>query len=162
MAFRPLRRARQALPRAVCEQILHSGRTGVLALLGDGGWPYAVPLNYVYAGGRLYFHCARQGHKLDAVRGCEKASFCVVDRDAVVPQRYTTAYRSVIAFGTVRALEGEAMRAPLYALAQKYAPGQSEADHRGEIDRYWAEVCVLEFTVRHLSGKQGLELLPGG
>ena len=113
-----------------------------------------------YAGGRVYFHCAKQGHKLDAVRRCPKASLCVVEKDAVVPEKYTTAYRSVIVFGTVRVLEDPAaMHAALAALARKYAPAESEASHRAEIARYWDEVCVLELTPAHISGKQGLELL---
>lgn len=160
MAFRPLRRARRALPRESCEAILQAASTGVLALQGDGGYPYAVPLNFAYAGGRVYFHCAKQGHKLDAVRRCPKASLCVVDKDAVVPEKYTTAYRSVIVFGTVRVLEDPAaMHAALAALARKYAPAESEASHRAEIARYRDEVCVLELTPAHISGKQGLELL---
>ena len=86
----------------MCEAVLSRGSHGVLALAGDEGYPYAVPISYVYEGGKLYFHCAKSGHKLDAIARCPKASFCVVDQDQVVPQEYTTYFRSVIAFGTIR------------------------------------------------------------
>ena len=76
--FRELRRKKQALPREICERILKDGKTGVLALAGDGGYPYAVPLNYCYENGKISFHCAKSGHKLDAINRCGKASFCVV------------------------------------------------------------------------------------
>lgn len=76
--FRQMRRKRQELPREECLEILREGTSGVLALLGDGGYPYAVPLSYVYDGGKIYFHSARAGHKLDALRGCDRASFCVI------------------------------------------------------------------------------------
>lgn len=94
--FRPLRRRKQALSAQLCEEILRRGTSGVLALAGDGGYPYAVPMSYAFDGGKLYFHCAREGHKLDAIRREPKASFCVIDRDTVVPEEYTTYFRSVI------------------------------------------------------------------
>ena len=105
--FRELRRKRQALSETDCSDILKRGTSGVLALMGDGGYPYAVPMSYVYDGEKLYFHCAKSGHKLDAIAGNPKASFCVVDRDQVVPEEYTTYFRSVIVFGTMRIIEEE-------------------------------------------------------
>lgn len=82
--FREMRRSRQALPQEEVVAILDRGTHGVLALAGDEGYPYALPISYVYADGKLYFHCARSGHKLDAISRCPKASFCVVDQDQVV------------------------------------------------------------------------------
>ena len=105
--FRDLRRSRQALSPEECGEILCHGTSGVLALAGDDGYPYAVPLSYVYAGGKLYFHCAKAGHKLDAIARNPKGSFCIIHQDQVVPETYTTHYRSVIAFGALRVLEDE-------------------------------------------------------
>ena len=68
--FRPMRRFKQALSPEECQAVLERGTSGVLALSGDGGWPYAVPLSYVYADGKLYFHSAKSGHKVDAIRSC--------------------------------------------------------------------------------------------
>ena len=157
--FREMRRKRQQLTPDECSAILRGASSGVLAVLGDGGYPYAVPLSFVYDGDRIYFHCAREGHKLDAVRRESRASFCVIDRDEVVPERYTTRYRSVIAFGTVRILENDAeRRAAAEALAEKYAPKEPQASREAEIARYWDTLCALEMTVEHLTGKEGLEL----
>ena len=78
------------MTRAECDAVLFRGTSGVLALAGDEGYPYALPISYVYDGERVYFHCAKSGHKLDALRRCPKASFCVVDQDQVVPQAYTS------------------------------------------------------------------------
>ena len=64
---------------------------GVLSLLGEDGYPYGVPLSYVYRNGKLLFHCATKGHKLDALRREEKCSFCVIGQDEIVPERYTPA-----------------------------------------------------------------------
>ena len=105
--FREMRRKRQQLSPAECEEILRRGTSGVLAAEGDGGYPYAVPLSYIYEDGRLYFHCAKAGHKLDAVRRNKKVSFCVIDRDTIVLEEYTSYFRSVIVFGEMRILEDE-------------------------------------------------------
>ena len=151
-----MRRKAQQLPPAEAEAILRAGSSGVLALAGAEGYPYALPISYVYHEGRLYFHCALTGHKLDAVARCPKASFCVIAQDDVVPALYTTRYRSVIAFGTIRQLEDEqAIITALDVLGRKYAP---DLDPSAEIAKSLPRVCVLEMTIDHLTGKEGIEL----
>ena len=88
--FREMRRKRQQLSEEESIGILQKATAGTLALLGDNGYPYAVPISYVYANGKLYFHSSLSGHKVDAIRNCDKASFCVIDKDDVQPEKYTT------------------------------------------------------------------------
>ena len=107
MEFRSMRRKRQQLSEAESIEILRKSTSGTLALLGDNGYPYAVPISYVYADGKLYFHSALSGHKVDAIRNCDKASFCVIDKDDVQPEKYTTYFRSVIAFGRIHIIEDD-------------------------------------------------------
>ena len=161
--FRDMRRKRQALPPEQCAAILRRGTSGVLALAGDAGYPYAVPLSYVYTDGKLYFHCAKAGHKLDAIQREPRASFCVIDQDEIVPEEYTTYFRSVIAFGRIRVIgdDGE-RRAAVERLALKYHPGDTPEHRNRYIDSEWAPLCMLEMTVEHLSGKQATELLQAG
>lgn len=157
--FREMRRKKQVLPIEECAAVLRRGSSGVLAVLGDGGYPYAVPLSYVYDGKKIYFHCAKTGHKLDAIRRESKVSFCVIDLDQVLPEKYTTCYRSVIAFGRARILEDEAeKRLALEKLAAKYSPEQTEG-RRLEIEKELDAVCMVEMQIEHLTGKEGLELL---
>ena len=155
--FRDMRRKNQLLPQEEAEAILRQGTSGVLSLLGDGGYPYGVPLSYVYHNGKLYFHCAKAGHKLDAIRREGKCSFCVIGQDQVVAEKYTTLFRSVIAFGQVRVLEDDGeKRAALEALGERFNPGQPESLEK-EI------ACHLEQRVRagagdrapHRQGSQG-------
>ena len=96
MIFREMRRKKQELSQQEVADILHKGTPGVLALLGDNDYPYAVPISYVYDGGKIYFHSAKSGHKIDAIQKTAKASFCVIDQDLVVPEEYTTYFSSVI------------------------------------------------------------------
>lgn len=158
--FRPMRREKQLLSQEETAAVLDRGTSGVLALSGDDGYPYAVPISYVCDGDKLYFHCARSGHKLDAIRRSEKASFCVIDQDQVVPEEYTTYFRSVIVFGRIRILEetGE-KREAMEKLAVKYAPNSTADDREKAIRREWTPLCVLEMTIDHMTGKEAIELV---
>lgn len=155
-----MRRKRQQLDANVCESILKQGTSGVLALCGADGYPYAVPLNYVYADGYIYFHCAPVGHKMDALNHCAKASFCVIDKDCILPERYTSAYRSVICFGEIHPLQDkETLVRALRLLGQKYAPKETEQHLEREIDGALGRVCVLAMQVERMTGKQARELM---
>lgn len=158
--FREMRRKRQMLSKEECEQVLYRGTSGVLAVSGDDGYPYAVPLSYVYDHGCIYFHCAKSGHKLDAIRRDAKVSFCVIDRDQVVPEEYTTYFCSVIVFGKIRILEEEQeKRRAIQRLAVKYAPKDSEAARQAAIEREYAPLCMLELVPDYISGKEAIELV---
>ena len=158
--FREMRRKKQLLTPEERAAVLHRGTSGVLALAGDDGYPYAVPMSYAFDGEKLYFHCAREGHKLDAIRRNCKASFCVIDQDQIVPEEYTSHFRSVIVFGTMRILEDDGeKRAAIEALALKYAPDDDAADRNRAIDREWAPLCMLELTIDHITGKEAIELV---
>ena len=153
--FRPIRRADRQMTAEECRGVLEGATSGVLALSGDDGYPYAVPMSYVLKGDTLYFHSAPEGHKIDAVKRCEKASFCVADRDRVDPEHYTTHYRSVIAFGRIRPVEDEAeMRSALLLLAGKYSPGLEEARHHKMINAEIRGVAVLVMQLEHITGKK--------
>lgn len=154
-----MRRSRQELPAAQTEKILRDGSTGVLSVLGENGYPYALPLNYVYLDGKIYFHCARTGHKLDAIRQCEKVSFCVVERDRVISRAFATDYRSAILFGRARLVPDEEAglkREALEALNRKYAPDYYE-EGREEIRKDWDNVQIVEIRIDHMTGKEALK-----
>ena len=156
--FREMRRREPAPSRAEAAAARKRGPAGVLAVAGDDGYPYAVPLSYVYSGSKLIFHCALTGHKLDAIRRSDKVSFCVIDQDEVVPQEYTSYFRSVIVFGRARILEDEGeKRAALEALAVRYTPGD-EAGRLREIEGALRRVCMVEVDIEHMSGKEAVEL----
>jgi len=157
--MREMRRFKQALTREQCDEILNRGTSGVLAVAGEDGWPYAGPLSYVWKDGRVLFHFALAGHKLDAVRREERASFCVIDRDQVVPEEYTTYYRSVIVFGRARVIgDPVEKRRAIEALAEKYRPGFPEA-MAAEIDGSWDRFLMVELIPERVSGKQARELM---
>lgn len=157
--FRAMRRNAQQLPQHETKRILQTATSGVLAVLGDGDYPYAVPMSYVYANGTLYFHSAVEGHKVDAVRRHPKASFCVIARDDVHPQTFTTHFQSVIVFGRVRIVEDEAeKRAAIEAIARRYAPAFHEKG-RAEIEDSWNRMHLIALDPEHITGKEARELM---
>ena len=157
--FRPMRRKRQELAQKESIAILQKATSGTLALLGDNGYPYAVPISYVYHEGKLYFHSAVEGHKVDAIRQCDKASFCVIEQDEVHPEKYTTFFRSIIAFGKIHIIEDETEKLQMARmLGNRYNPDQDEALQK-ELENGLARMLMIRFDIEHLTGKEAKELM---
>lgn len=157
--FRAMRRKKQLLPEDVTERILESGVVGVLGVSGDNDYPYTVPVNYAYEAGKIYFHSATSGHKLDGIQRNNKVSFCVIDQDEVVPEKFTSHYRSAIAFGKASVVTDDAVKQhALELLIRKYSPG-FEKEGAVEITRDWNILNVVEITIEHVTGKEAIELV---
>ena len=164
----PMHRKKQALGTQEALGLLaaHSATSGVLALNdAELGAPYVVPLSYAYLpgeGGELgsvYFHGALKGRKVELMRADARASFCVVTADEIVPERFTTYYRSVVAVGRVEVVADDAERVrALQALAAAYAPDMSEAATREEITGSLTRTCVFCLRVEQASAKEAREL----
>lgn len=153
-----MRRNRQQLSREECEGILGRCTSGVLALTGDSGYPYAVPLSYVYAGGAIVFHSAVQGHKVDAIKRDSRCSFCVIEQDEIKPAEFTTYFRSVIVFGHMHIVEDAAEKVRLLRLlGRRYSPND-EQGLQHKIDKSLDHVMLLRLDVEHMSGKEAIEL----
>ena len=139
--------------------ILQKATAGTLALLGDNDYPYAVPISYIYANGKIFFHSALSGHKVDAIRKCDKASFCVIAQDEVHPEKYTTFFRSVIAFGRIHIIEDEGEKlATARIFGNRYNPNQEEALQK-ELESGMSRMLMIRFDIEHLTGKEAIELM---
>ena len=152
--FRPMRRFRQQLSREACEKVLLEAPRGVLALLGDDDYPYTVPMDFLYepAENRIYFHCAKVGHKLDAIARHDKASFCVMDEGFRKPGEWALNISSVIVFGRICPVEDrEKTLAKVLALGIKYHPTVEAA--KEELDKAADRVLCLEMEIEHMTGK---------
>ena len=157
--FREMRRKRQQLSEEESISILKKATAGTLALLGDDNYPYAVPISYVYADGRLYFHSALSGHKVDAIRKGDKASFCVIEQDDVQPKKYTTFFRSVIAFGRIHIIEDEQEKLKMArVLGNRYNPNDGESLQK-ELEQGLSRMLMIRFDIEHLTGKEAIELV---
>lgn len=157
--FRTLRRKKQALSEEETRQLLERATSGVLSLYGDEGYPYGVPMSYVYVDGKIYFHSAKSGHKIDAMKTHTKACFTVIEQDTVVPEEYTTYYRSAIVFGKMRILEEEEeIMEAIHLLSDKYRPGYEE-ERKKAIEKDYDGLTMMEMNIEHLCGKEAIELV---
>lgn len=155
-----MRRAKQQLDEETSFEIQRLATSGVLSLINADGSPYGVPLSYVTENDEIFFHCATLGQKLDAVRNCGKASFCVIERDDVIAEKLTSAYRSVIVRGDIKEEKDEERRIKaLRLLAKKYSPEVSNDLVEREIMDAWKHVTILVLHIEEITGKQGKELL---
>lgn len=152
--FRPVKRENQRLSSGEIEALLMRNNWGVLSLYGREGYPYGVPVNYAYVDGAIVFHSAKSGHKWEAVEADNKASFTVVDASDIVEEEYSTAYRSVILFGSVERTEGEERLRAFQQMTDALAPHV-----RREVNEKTVNHCegaeVFKLVVRHFSGKVG-------
>ena len=155
----PMRRAKQQLPPEACLEVLERGTSGVLALNDpESGYPYQVPLSYGYRSGKLTFHGAKVGHKIDLLHADCRASFTVIDQDEIVPEQYTTRYRSVTCTGTLRLVEDASeMRDELMFMAERFYPGHDD-EATAEIERFVDACAVLVLELDGVVGKENTEL----
>ena len=157
--FRGMRRKRQGLSEEETIAMLESCTSGVLAVQGDDDYPYAVPLSFAYEDGKIFFHAAKAGHKMDAIERDDKVSFCVIAADDVVQSTFTTHFRSAVVFGKARVLtdDGEKRHA-LECLVKKYSPDFLDAAG-SEIEADWDRVRAIELAVEHMTGKASIEII---
>ena len=157
-AFSEMRRKRQQLSQEETIHILCHTTSGILSVVDTNGYPYGVPLSHVYADGKIYFHSAVSGHKIDAIHNGEKVSFTVIDQDEVHPETFTTHFRSVICYGRVRIVKNETDKlAALRLLGKRNNPDEAALQH--EIDKDFCHVAIIEFTIEHITGKEAIELV---
>ena len=153
-----MRRFKQLLPDDEAKKILTNATNGIISLTDVDGEPYGVPLSFAYDGDRsIYFHCASTGHKLDCLRHDHRCSFCVVAQDHIVPEEFTTYFRSVIVKGNIFSVsDPDEIRRGLLRLCEKYSPG---IDCSGEINKCMDNVKILRMDITGITGKEAIELV---
>ena len=151
-----MRRYKQELTEEECIDILTKEPRGVLALLGDEDYPYAIPMSHAYSDGKIYFHGAKEGHKKDAVKKYPKASYCIVDKGIKNEDEWWYTFKSVIVFGKIRTINEKSEKIDkLRHLGNKFFPTPEETEK--EIKRLLDRTEVFELTIEHMSGKITVE-----
>ena len=147
-----MRRSKQELTHEECESILLNEPRGVLAVIGDYDYPYALPMSHVYVDGKIYFHGAMKGHKNDAIKKFSKVSYCVMDEGVLNPDGWSYTFKSVIVFGKIRTLTDRDEKIDrLTHLGDKFFPTHQQTVD--EINRLLDRTEVFEITIDHMSGK---------
>ena len=152
--FREMLRKKQALSEEECIAVLKTQKRGVLAVLGDEDYPYALPINHYYndEDGHIYFHGAKFGHRVDAVKRHDKVSFCVYDEGFRREGEWALNIKSVIVFGRLVPVEDEDKMIDLCRrLSHKFTDDESYIE--GEIKRAGFRTLMYELIPEHMSGK---------
>lgn len=151
--FREMRLKDQALSKQEIEEILAKATHGTLALNGDDGYPYSVPVNFVYSDGKIYFHGAAEGYKFECISKDAKVSFSVVGMDDIQSAQFTSLFSSVIIFGKVKILKTrEEKLAAMYKMVDKFSPDHIEGGRK--YAENGCEACGYELTIEHMTGKR--------
>ena len=154
--FREMRRKKQALAREDCTRLLRTEKRGALSVIGDMGYPYTIPVNFYYDEDEntIYFHCAREGHKLDALKACEKACFTVWDSGTQEPGEWWFHVESVVAFCRAELVPTDdktRVMEKLRRLGAKYFPTEEKTNR--EIEEFAPRVQLVALHIEHLTGK---------
>ena len=151
--FREMRRKDKELSEKEISDILAEFTHGTLSVIGDNGYPYGVPVSYVYTNGKIYFHCAPFGHKLDNIKKELQVSFSVIAKDDVVPEKYGTDFASVIAFGKARIIEDSTeMKETHIPFIEKYSKDFYDGGIK-YMNSSIGKMVMVEITVDHITGK---------
>lgn len=153
--FRELRRKKRAISKEAVEQLLLDERRGVLALNGEDGYPYAIPVNYFYdkAEQKIYFHGARAGYKVDALKSCDKVCFTVYGNETVREEAWAPYVQSVVLFGKCHLInDPETSISLVRKLAMKYYPNETLVEE--EIQSSGKAVQIFAIEIEHMSGKE--------
>lgn len=150
--FRPLRRIKQQISEEKCLEILQNQVRGVLAIKGEDDYPYAFPMNHLYVDGKLYFHGAKQGHKIDALAKDNKVSYCVMDQGLVSDDGWSLNINSLVIFGKISIVKDEEKAIDyVRKLAIKNYP--TEDDIERIIKESAGHFYVFELNIDHMTGK---------
>ena len=152
--FRKMARLKQQLDESECIELLKKEKRGVLSVLGDGGYPYGMPLNHVYheEDGKIYFHSGKHGHKIDAIKAHDRVSFCVYDEGYREEGDWALHIKSVIVFGRIEFVEDRAKIEDIAAkLSRKFT--DDEAYIRHEIKHSGPATLMFALVPEHLTGK---------
>ncbi len=152
--FREMRRIKQQISPEECRRVLTEQPRGVLSMLGDDGYPYGIPMDHWYceAEGVIYFHCAKAGHKTDAVAAYDKVSYCVMDEGFRKDGEWALNFRSVVVFGRIGIVADEAKKREICTnLVKKFT--DDEAYLRKELADAFPRVQCLALKIEHMTGK---------
>lgn len=155
--FRELRRQKFKMENSAVVELLQEGEFGTLSTVDAEGYPYGVPLSYVYneKANSIYFHVAREGHKLDNIAVNPKASFCVIGKGKTLPEQFSVKYQSAIAFGRMSEIDQAEKREALVAFLTKYSKDFMENGLKYlEVDEMNCRVFKLE--IEYMTGKKRL------
>jgi hypothetical protein len=153
--FRSMRRVKNELPREDAKALLRTNRRAAFAVNGDDGYPYTIPINFYYdeEENRIYFHSAKKGHKIDAIRENDKVCLTTWNDGTLDDGDWAYRVSSCVVFGRAKLIGDAALtERKVRALALKYFPSAQEVEE--SIAKHLQGVQLVAVEIEHLSGKR--------
>lgn len=150
--MKSMRRSDRKMDEKEALELLRRGEYGILCTCGSDNQPYGVPLSYVVIEDSIYFHCAEEGSKLDNITENSKVSFTVVGSTRLLPEKFSTAYESVIVMGNAFSVSEEKKYDPLMELIYKYSPDFLE-EGRAYVERAKSKTKIVRIKIESITGK---------
>lgn len=153
--FRELLKKNKQITNDECIEVLINETRGVLSVNGDDGYPYGMPMNHFYNAddGCIYFHCARNGHRVDSLKKSDKSSFCVCEKGSRIDSEWALTVRSVIVFGRVEIIDDlDKVIDICTKLSYKFT---NDAEYINQEIKLYADAAILlKLTPEHICGKR--------
>ncbi|SHE79485.1 pyridoxamine 5'-phosphate oxidase family protein [Alkalibacter saccharofermentans] len=150
--FREMRKKERQMPLSECKKLLNESEYGFLAMTGEDGYPYSIALNYIYLDDKIYFHSALEGHKIDNLDYNDKVCFSIVGKTAVVENRFSRSYESIVVFGRAAQVDENEKTEIMIKLVEKYSPEKIDKGI-GYIKEAKDKIKVYKIKIDHMSGK---------
>lgn len=150
--MKKLRRKDRAISKEKAKTLLENAEYGILSVASDKGEPYGVPLNFCIIDNRIYFHSAIEGHKINCIEQNKSVSFCVVGKTEILPDKFSTAYESVVVFGEATEVFNESKQIALEGLVRKYS-SNFIAKGIKYIDASKEKTRVFKIDIKKITGK---------
>lgn len=153
--FRKMRRFKQELTKKECVELLKESKRGVLSVIVEDGYPRGIPVDHWYdeEDGCIYFHGAKEGQKIDALKDNNKVSYCVMVEDGKEENSWILHFRSVNVYGRMELVEDEDTKIRACSgITRKFTDDEEYLQY--ELDKSLPRVQVLKLVPEHISGKK--------
>lgn len=150
--FKEMRRKDKFMSLEDSINVLKESEIGILSTICENGYPYGIPLNYVYLNNKIYFHCAVEGQKINNIKKCEKVSFCVTNNVELLPSSFSANFKSVVIFGKTKETNDQEKYNVLFEFIKKYSCEFIE-EGKNYIEKKIEKVKVYEIEIEHITGK---------
>lgn len=153
--FRKMRRFKQQVTEMECQKILTEEKRAAFSVIGDNGYPYTVPINFYYDvnDNCIYFHGAKEGHKIDAIKKCDKVCLTTWNQGFITDDSWEWNVTSVVVFGKARLVnDNTIIEDRLRKMANKYYPNKEEVETEMTSSAF-NHIQIFAIDIEHLTGK---------
>ncbi len=145
--------ANRKMEKKDAEELLRNNKIASLAVIGDDGHPYVVPIHYIYDNGAIYFHSAKYGYKMDAIDRDPRVCLSVMGETEILKEKFTATFESLVVDGIAEYVEDPAERERVLKEMIIRWIGEFNDAATEMIDKTIGRTAVIRVKITSLSGK---------